>query len=58
MGLFRFVRKRQREPTPDALIRVFQSETAEIREGPEPAQLRLTLPRFSGCSSLCWRLPS
>ena len=48
MGLFRFVRKRQREPTPDALIRVFQSETAEIREGPEPVQLRLTLHTLLG----------
>jgi hemolysin D len=48
MGLFRFVRKRQRELTPDALIRVFQSETAEIREGPEPAQLRLTLHALLG----------
>jgi hemolysin D len=48
MGLFRFVRKRQREPSPDALIRVFQSETAEIREGPEPVQLRLTLHTLLG----------
>jgi hemolysin D len=43
MGLFRFASGPRREPPPDALIRIFQSETAEIREDPEPAQLRLTL---------------
>jgi len=48
MGLFRFAPAVPREPSPDALIRVFQSETAEIREGPEPAQLRLTLYALAG----------
>ncbi len=43
MNLSRFVPSRHREVTPDRLIRLFQSETAEISEGPEPAQLRLTL---------------
>jgi hemolysin D len=43
MGLFRFAPAQQRNPSPDALIRVFQSETGEVREDPEPAQLRWTL---------------
>jgi HlyD family secretion protein len=48
MGWFRFAPATPREPSVDALIRVFQSETAEIREDPEPAQLRLTLPALAG----------
>jgi hemolysin D len=48
MGWFRFAPATPREPSADALIRVFQSETAEIREDPEPAQLRLTLPALAG----------
>jgi HlyD family secretion protein len=43
MVLFRSAPAAQLSPSPDALIRVFQSETGEIREDPEPAQLRLTL---------------
>jgi hemolysin D len=43
MGLFRFAPAPQRNLSPDALIRVFQSETGEVREDPEPAQLRWTL---------------
>jgi HlyD family secretion protein len=43
MSLFRFAPATPRETSPDALIRVFQSEAAEIREDPEPAQLRFTL---------------
>jgi len=43
MGLFRFASRLRRSTPPDALIRIFQSETAEVREDPEPAQLRLTL---------------
>ena len=48
MGLFRFAAATSREPSSDALIRVFQSETEEIREDPEPAQLRLTLYALAG----------
>jgi hemolysin D len=48
MGLFRFAPAVPREPSPDALIRIFQSETAEIREDSEPAQLRLTLHALAG----------
>jgi multidrug efflux pump subunit AcrA (membrane-fusion protein) len=48
MGWFHFAPATPREPSADALIRVFQSETAEIREDPEPAQLRLTLPALAG----------
>jgi hemolysin D len=48
MGLFRFVAATPREPSTDALIRVFQSETAEIREDREPVQLRLTLYALAG----------
>jgi hemolysin D len=48
MDLFRFALARRREPSPDPLIRIFQSETAEIREGREPAQLRLTLYAVAG----------
>jgi len=43
MNLSRFVPSLRPEPSPDKLIRLFQSETAEIREGAEPLQLRLTL---------------
>ena len=42
MGSFRLAPMRH-EQSSDPLIRVFQSETAEIREDPEPARLRLTL---------------
>ncbi len=42
MNPLRFVRSPRREASPD-LIRLFQSETAEISAGPEPFQLRLTL---------------
>jgi hemolysin D len=48
MRLFRFAPAPQRNPSPDALIRVFQSETGEVREDPEPAQLRLTLHALAG----------
>jgi len=48
MGLFRFAAATPREPSTDALIRVFQSETAEIREASEPAQLRITLYALAG----------
>jgi HlyD family secretion protein len=43
MGLFRFAPGRRRSAPSDALIRIFQSEGAELREDPEPAQLRFTL---------------
>ncbi len=43
MNLSRFVPSLRHETSPDRLIRLFQSETAEISEGPEPIQLRLTL---------------
>ena len=48
MGLYRFALAPRREPSPDPLIRIFQSETAEIREGREPAQLRVTLYAVAG----------
>jgi len=48
MRLFRFAPAPQRNASPDALIRVFQSETGEVREDPEPAQLRLTLHALAG----------
>lgn len=48
MGLFRFAPAPRHSASPDALIRVFQSETGEIREDPEPAQLRLTLYALVG----------
>jgi hemolysin D len=49
MGLFRFaLGPRRKASTTDALIRIFQSETAEVRENPEPAQLRLTLYAVAG----------
>jgi hemolysin D len=43
MNLSRFVPSPRREASPDTLIRLFQSETSEISEGPEPVQLRLTV---------------
>jgi HlyD family secretion protein len=43
MGWFRFAPAAPSNMSPDALIRIFQSETGEVREDPEPAQLRLTL---------------
>lgn len=48
MGLFRFAPAPRRNVSPDALIRVFRSETGEIREDAEPAQLRLTLYALAG----------
>jgi HlyD family secretion protein len=48
MGLFRFAPAPQRNPAPNALIRIFQSEVGEVREDPEPAQLRLTLYALAG----------
>ncbi|MBV8091619.1 MAG: HlyD family type I secretion periplasmic adaptor subunit, partial [Alphaproteobacteria bacterium] len=48
MQLSRFALARRREPSPDPLIRIFQSETAEIREDREPAQIRLTLYAVAG----------
>ena len=48
MGLFRFALGPRRNASPDALIRIFQSETSEVREDPEPAQLRLTLYAVAG----------
>ena len=48
MGLSRFALAPRRSAAPDALIRVFQSETAEVREDPEPAQLRFTLHALAG----------
>jgi hemolysin D len=43
MRLWHSAPLRPREAAPDRLIRLFQSETAEINEGPEPIQLRITL---------------
>jgi HlyD family secretion protein len=43
MNPSRFVPWVPHDASPDKLIRLFQSETAEIREGSEPIQLRLTL---------------
>ena len=48
MRLFRFAPIPQRSPPPDALIRIFQSEVGEVREDPEPAQLRVTLHVLAG----------
>jgi hemolysin D len=48
MNLSRFVPSLHPDPSPDRLIRLFQSETAEIREGPQPFQLRLTLYALVG----------
>ena len=48
MNLFPSALQRRREPPSAALIRIFQSETAEIREDPEPFQLRLTLHALAG----------
>jgi hemolysin D len=43
MNLLRYGPLPRREASPDRLIRLFQSETAEISEGPEPVQLRVML---------------
>ena len=48
MGLFRFVLGTRRNSSPDALIRIFQSESAEVQEDPAPAQTRLTLYTLAG----------
>ncbi|HEX9536187.1 MAG TPA: HlyD family type I secretion periplasmic adaptor subunit, partial [Stellaceae bacterium] len=48
MRLFRFAPALRRNPAPDALIRIFQSEVSEVREDPEPAQLRVTLHVLAG----------
>jgi HlyD family secretion protein len=48
MRLFHFAPALRRNPPPDALIRIFQSEVGEVREDPEPAQLRVTLHVLAG----------
>ena len=48
MALFRFAPAPRHSSAPDALIRIFQSEVGEVRENPEPAQLRLTLYAICG----------
>ena len=48
MGLFRFAPAPRLNSSPETLIRIFQSETGEVREDPEPAQLRLTLHALAG----------
>ena len=48
MGLFRFALGPRRNSSPDALIRIFQSESAEVQEDPEPAQTRITLYALAG----------
>jgi hemolysin D len=48
MALFRFAPAARHNASPDALIRIFQSETGEIRENPEPVQLRLMLHAVAG----------
>jgi len=48
MRLFRFAPALRRNSPPDALIRIFQSEVSEVREDPEPAQLRVTLYVLAG----------
>ena len=48
MGFFRFAPAPRRNPEPDALVRIFRSEVDEVREDPEPAQLRLTLYVLAG----------
>ena len=48
MHLFRFAPAARHRTPPDALVRTFQSETGEIREDPEPVQLRLTLHALAG----------
>jgi hemolysin D len=52
MGLFRFAPTRRHSAPPHALIRVFQSETGEISEDREPAQLRLTLYALVGLGTV------
>jgi len=48
MRSFRFVPARRLEPTPERLIRRYQSETDEIRAAPEPVQARLMLFAVAG----------
>jgi hemolysin D len=48
MRLFRFAPTPQRSSSSAALIRIFQSEVSEVRENPEPAQLRITLHVLAG----------
>jgi len=43
MQVSRFVPSLRPKPSTDRLIRLSQSESAEITEGPEPIELRLTL---------------
>jgi hemolysin D len=50
MRLLPFARAR-REPAPDSLIRLFQSETGEIQEAPEPVQARVTVWALIVCFS-------
>jgi HlyD family secretion protein len=48
MRSFRSVLAPRHEPTPDKIIRLYQSETAEILERPEPRSLRATLWVMTG----------
>ena len=48
MKLFRSARPARLELEPGREVRIFQSETAEILEGPEPVQTHLTLVLLAG----------
>src|SRR5690348_16095965 len=48
MGLFRFAPTPSRDLQPDARLRIFWSEVDEVREDPEPGQLRFTLYVLAG----------
>ena len=59
MSSFRFAPAPRREPPPDTLIRVFQSETGEIREDPGAGPAADdAVRRWPGCSSRCSRSAS
>ena len=48
MGLFRFAPAPSRDLQPDVGLRIFGSEVDEVREDPEPGQLRFTLYVLAG----------
>src|SRR5690242_3597132 len=49
MRSFRSAPARRSEPVPSKVVRLFQNETAEILEAPEPLRARIAIFALAGC---------